>query len=248
VVTDRQQFSALSTLPTVSTRSTTRAVPKPAPLERQRERRRAHLVAVTAHVIATYGVDAVNHTLVAELAGCARTLVYKYFSRREDMLHAVLEAFDDGRERLDLRHHSQRVIAAGRGARTKEPSVGRARLEQLWQPDDWTPEALELRLAVLTLIRDVHLGAALGDHQAELETWIDERLHQPMRQLGLGPIQVKIVVDGILALQHHVTEAGLHGEITREDAIDLMFLASQRMLDLFREEPVDGGVRRASPA
>jgi AcrR family transcriptional regulator len=231
----------------MSGRATIRAVPKPAPLETQRERRRAHLVAVTAHVIATYGVDAVNHTLVAELAGCARTLVYKYFSRREDMLHAVLEAFDDGRERLDLRHHSRRVIEAGRAKRKPEPTTGRARLEQLWQPQDWTPEALELRLAVLTLIRDVHLGAALGDHQAELERWIDERLHQPMRQLGLGPIQVKIVVDGILALQHHVTEAGLHGEITREDALDLMFLANQRMLELFREGPADGCVQSASP-
>ena len=227
--------------------STIRTVPKPAPLESQRERRRAHLVAVTAHVIATYGVDAVSHTLVAELAGCARTLVYKYFSRREDMLHAVLEAFDDGRERLDLRHHSRRVMEADKATRRLEPSSGRARLEQLWQPEDWTPAALEHRLAVLTLIRDVHLGAALGDHQAELERWIDERLHQPMRQLGLGPIQVKIVVDGILALQHHVTEAGLHGQITREDALDLMFLANQRLLELFQEDSTDGSARRTSP-
>ena len=206
---------------------------QPAPLENQRARRRAHLVAIAAHVVATYGVDAVNHTLIAELAGCTRPLVYNYFPRREDLLHAVLEAFDDGRERLDLRHHLKRVTEAGKGAGAADLLTGRARLEQLWQPEDWTPEALELRLAVLTLIRDVHLGAALGEHQAELERWIDERLHEPMRQFGLGPIQAKVVVDSILALQHHVTEAGLHGDITREEALDLMFLANLRILQLF---------------
>jgi hypothetical protein len=83
-------------------------------------------------------------------------------------------------------------------------------------------------------IEDVHLGAALGDHQADLEHWIDEPLHEPLRQLGLGPLQVKIVVDGILAVQHHVIEAGLNREISREDAVDLIFVATQRLLQIFR--------------
>ena len=204
-----------------------------APLEPQRARRRAQLVAVTAHIVANYGVDAVNHLLVAELAGCARTLVYKYFARREDLLYAVIEAFDDGRERLDLRDFVRRLGDAG-ATRHERGQTARQRLERVWQPDDWQPEALELRLAVLTLIRDVHLGAGLGDHQADLEHWIDERLHQPLRQLGLGPIQVKIVVDGILAVQHHVVEAGLNHEISREDAIDLVLLATRRLLQMFR--------------
>jgi AcrR family transcriptional regulator len=203
-------------------------VNRPAPLENQRERRRAQLVAVAAHVVATFGVDAVSHALVAELAGCTRALVYNYFSRREDLLYAVIEAFDDGRERLDLRHSAPLMI----GPDAVE-AAGRARFESVWQPEDWQPDALELRLAVLTLIRDVHLGAALGDHQTDLERWIDERLHEPLRQIGLAPIEVKIFVDAVLAVQHHVTEAGLNGEIGREAGVDLMFLVIQSTLRIF---------------
>jgi AcrR family transcriptional regulator len=166
---------------------------------------------------------------VAELAGCTRTLVYNYFSRRDDLLYAVIEAFDDGRERLDLRQAAPCMVD---GPHADEAS-GRERLESVWQPDDWQPEALELRLAVLTLIRDVHLGAALGDHQTDLERWIDDRLHEPLRRIGLAPIEVKIVVDAILAVQHHVTEAGLDGEISREAGLDLMFLVIQRTLQIF---------------
>jgi len=206
---------------------------QPAPLANQRARRRAHLVEVAAHVIATYGVDAVNHALVAELAGCTRTLVYNYFSRREDLLYAVIESFDDGRERLDLREICQWL--RDHPTWKKATAKGRTRLEQLWQPEDWRPEALELRLAVITLIRQIHLGTPLGEHQADLERWIDARLHEPLRELGLGPIQVKIVVDTILALQHHVVEAGLNGEITRDEAIDLILQSSGGVLGLFRD-------------
>ena len=206
---------------------------EPAPLETQRERRRTHLVDVTAHVIATYGVDAVSHALVAELAGCTRTLVYNYFSRREDLLYAVIESFDDGRQRLDLREICHWLQEHPTWKKTT--AKGRAQLEELWRPDDWRPEALELRLAVITLIREVHLGTALGDHQADLERWIDTRLHEPLRELGLAPIQVKIVVDTLLALQYHVVEAGLNGELSREEAIDLILQSSGKVLGLFRD-------------
>lgn len=201
---------------------------RPLPLESQRERRRAHLVRVAAHVIASFGVDAISHALIAELAGCTRTLVYNYFSRREDLMYAVIEAFDDGRERVDLRQSVPLMIGPG----ANEVS-GRERFESLWQPADWQPEALELRLAVLTLLRDVHLGAELGDHQAELERWIDERLHEPLRQIGLGPIEVKVFVDVILAVQYHVTAAGLRGEMSRDAGVDLMFAVIQNTFKAF---------------
>jgi AcrR family transcriptional regulator len=203
-------------------------VNRPVPLESQRERRRAHLVSVAAHIVATFGVDAVSHALVAELAACTRTLVYNYFSRREDLLYAVIEAFDDGRDRLDLRQSAPLLI----GPDADEAS-GRERFESLWQPQDWQPDALELRLAVLTLIRDVHLGAALGEHQADLERWIDDRLHEPLRQIGLAPIEVKIFVDAILSVQYHVTAAALNGDISREAGVDLMFGVIQSTLRIF---------------
>src|SRR5262245_27620168 len=59
----------------------------------QAERRRGALVRAAAHVAVTQGVDAVNHARVAELAECTRTLVYRYFPGREDLLYGIITTF-----------------------------------------------------------------------------------------------------------------------------------------------------------
>ena len=61
----------------------------------QAERRRRQLVAVVAHLVVTRGVAEVSHASVAKVAGCARSLVYRYFPRQEDLLYSLLSAFSE---------------------------------------------------------------------------------------------------------------------------------------------------------
>ena len=60
------------------------------PLESAAESRRRQLLAVAAHIVETEGYEALRMPRVAELAGCARALVYRYFPRRQDFLIALL--------------------------------------------------------------------------------------------------------------------------------------------------------------
>ena len=63
------------------------------PLEPHGERRRQQLVRIASLVIETEGVDAMRMPRVAQVAGCARSLIYHYFPKREDLFVSVIENF-----------------------------------------------------------------------------------------------------------------------------------------------------------
>ena len=67
----------------------------PMPLESQAARRRAQLIRIAGALIETEGVDAVTMASVADLAGCTRTQVHRYFAKREDLLAAVVNEFNE---------------------------------------------------------------------------------------------------------------------------------------------------------
>ena len=62
----------------------------PSRREQAAERRR-QLVRVASRLIEEGGVESLTLPGTSERAGCARTLVYRYFASREDLLMAVLE-------------------------------------------------------------------------------------------------------------------------------------------------------------
>jgi hypothetical protein len=95
-------------------------------------------------------------------------------------------------------------------------------LNSLWQPDDWQPPVLEFRLAVVILARDANLRAVIGDHRAGHEASVDLNVAQALRSIGLRPIEVDLVLDAMLSAQQHVIKAGLAGEMTREEGIELL--------------------------
>ena len=199
------------------------SVTVPVPLESQAERRRAHLIAVAAHLIVTQGVDAVSHAAVGEVAGCARTLVYRYFPRREDLLYAILVEFG---EQIDARVRREDAraafVALKNGRRGRMTAESRTLLESLWRPDDWQRDVLEFRLAVVILARDANLRGVIGDHRAAHQESIEQNVARALRTVGLQPIEVDLVVDAMLSAQHHVIKAGLAGQMTREEAIELL--------------------------
>src|SRR5262245_50770507 len=81
-------------------------------LEPQRERRRRQLLEVAAQLIVDEGVDALRMARVADLAGCARPLVYHYFATREELLFALVVDAEERFERAGLWPEIDRAIAS----------------------------------------------------------------------------------------------------------------------------------------
>jgi AcrR family transcriptional regulator len=194
------------------------------PFETQGERRRAQILAITAKIVVTDGPESVSHATVAKRAGLVRSAVYRYFPTRDDLLAGLLTDYS----KLHADHISAEDAAAGVRALAKAsskriPPETRLLLEKLWDPEDWSPEVLELRLAIITLQRDAELLARLHAAHPELARQQTVELTEPLRQLGLDPIEIRIVVDAILAVLYHAVSAALTGSIDRDQAMRLTY-------------------------
>ena len=175
----------------------------------------------------TRGVDAVNHAVVAEHAGLVRTAVYRYFPRRDDLLASVALAHSAVHaERMAEVDVVAGVLALGHGRPSRMPPATRALLERLWDPQDWTPERLELRLAALILMQDKELMARLRSAYPPIAAQLSTQQDGPLEQLGLDALEARIVTDSFMVAGYHTTAAALAGEITRAEAIGLTYRAN----------------------
>jgi AcrR family transcriptional regulator len=211
----------------------------------QSARRRAQFVAAIAHLVVTQGVASVTHAAVARLAGCARSLVYRYFPRQEDLLYTLLSTFAEMlNQRMSFDEEVAGVVAMKDVRRGHIPPATRVLFEKLWTADDWQPVELEFRLACVILMRDSSLRAVLGDHDSDLQRSVEARLGAPLRSLGLDAIETAIVVDSMLSVMHHVTRTAREGALTREEALELFASVNGRVLQTFTDK--SRGDRRAA--
>jgi AcrR family transcriptional regulator len=201
----------------------------PFPLESHAERRRGQLTRIAAHVIETEGVDALRMPRVAELAGCARSLVYRYFPRREDLFAAVISEFYERlEERLDpaKQRDGMRALADGGAARPL--------LESIWDV------VAEIGAGGLILYASPRVGVELGEALAEAASRFDAFWVAPLQQAGLTEVEASLVVRSALALQTELLERHRRGEVSRDQAIDLGQRALSGLLAGLRE----GGGKR----
>jgi AcrR family transcriptional regulator len=205
-----------------------------APFETQGERRRAQLVAVTAHLIVTKGVDSVSHSNVAEAAGCTRTLVYHYFPTRESLLQAVPAAYAKVySERISTEEAAASIRAATTARRGNAPAATRRLAERIWPEEDWNQTALELRLALLVLVTDRDVAREIHGHEGTFEPLTNSELAEPLRQLGFTEIEVAIVRDTMLAGYYRTVVAALNGSISRAEAIELTSRVNRTAVQMF---------------
>jgi AcrR family transcriptional regulator len=195
----------------------------PLPLEPHGERRRAQLVAAAAFVIESEGLDALRMPRVAELAGCARTLVYRYFPRREDLLAAVTAEFD---ERLALRLDPDAQAAGMR--RLADRDAARPLLEAIWDV------VAELGTAGLILHASPRLGADAEGGLGAVWSRFDERWIAPLRESGLGEVEASLVARSAVALLVELHQRSRRGEVTREQALALGQRALAAMVSALR--------------
>ena len=182
----------------------------PFPLESHGERRRGQLIRIAAHVIETEGIDALRMPRVAELAGCARSLVYRYFPRREDLFAAVISEFYERlEERLDPAEQraGMRALAAG--------DTARPLLESIWDV------VAEIGAGGLILYASPRVGLELGEALAEAASRFDARWVAPLQEAGLTEVEASLVIRAALALQTELLDRHRRGEVSRDEAIDL---------------------------
>jgi len=197
----------------------------PQRLEPTSERRRQQLLRAAAFLIETEGTDAMRIPRVAELAGCARTLVYRYFPSREDLFVAVIEEFY---ENLGQRL-SPNAAAAGMRSLT-DRDAARPLLEAIWD------SITEVGAAGLILYASPRLGVELADRFAEVSEQQHALWLEPLRERGLSEIEAALVSRSAAAMLTEFIARSRSGEITRDEALDLGQCALAGMIEGFLRE------------
>jgi AcrR family transcriptional regulator len=219
---------------------TTAAIPS---RDEQAGERRRQLVRIASDLIEEGGVDAVTLPRVTERAGCARTLVYRYFASREELLVAVLR---DYFERLDARLPEAEQRAAVAALVSSPAGVDHGAVREL-----------------VALFWDVQVAAGLGGAilrttprlNPQIEALVDEsrrtyerRVTDPLRDAGLGEAEARVAIDSMIASFVGLALRWRAGEIDRGSAIDVHARATVGLVrGLLEARPTGAGqaTRRA---
>jgi AcrR family transcriptional regulator len=200
----------------------------------QAERRRASLVHAAAHLAVTEGLDAVQHARVAELAECARSLVYRYFPSREDLLYAIITTFQ---EHFAERMRPEAIVSGVMALRSAEPGQvppeTQAMLDTLWPSEPIADVPRDVLSAALMMLRGRDLGLAIGRHEAEVQRLAEDLWQRPMAEIGLRPLEADIAMDCVLAIHEHIVRGFLDGKIDREQALDVYVRGVAAIINAF---------------
>ena len=188
-------------------------------LEPHSERRRRQLLTVTAHIIETEGPDAVRMPRVAELAGCTRTLVYRYFPQREDLLAGVVSRFYERLNALTSAEEHARGIA---GLAEVDPEVARRTsrgiLAAAWDVVE------EQGMGGLILARSEFPGSRQPTQQAsEHATQTELRWFRPLRAAGLSDAACAVALECAISITYSLMTRFRAGAIRRDEALELGF-------------------------
>jgi len=195
----------------------------PAGREQQARERRRQLVAIAGALIEAEGVDSVTLPRVTERAGCARTLAYRYFASREELLRAVLE---DYFERLDARVSEAEQRAAVKAfveaslARAPDPGAARRLVARFWD----VQSAAGLGGAILR--STPLLSPALRELVDVCCDRYERRFLEPLRGAGMREAEARTALDLMIASFVKLTLRERAGEIGRRKALDLHTRAS----------------------
>lgn len=203
----------------------------PMPLESQAERRRAQLIRIAAALIETEGIDAVTMASVAELAGCTRTQVHRYFAKREDLLAAVVHDFND-RLRATLTGGGKIVSALAESRRRGVDDEWARHLH-----DAMFDVFEQTGMAGLILLVAPHASGRARDPidklRRELFTpWIDY-----VGTVVGSRTEAEVVVELWMATAYRLAAKWRAGELDRERAVDALTRTQRGILSAFVVRP-----------
>lgn len=201
--------------------------------------RREQLVKIAAHIVECEGLDALRHARIAELAGCARPLVYNYFPRRGDILIAISEAFY---QRLAERFSCEEQYRALQGALEGSPEAALEMQRLIWDVLD------EFGCAGMLLRCSPEISDELRQYHGELRQRHEHRWLRYFEALGLAPLRAQLLLDNCSAISKNAALAYLNGSLAREDSIRLVQgqLAALVRCEIRAARAAAGEARKAS--
>jgi AcrR family transcriptional regulator len=176
--------------------------------------RRRQLVRAAAHIIESEGLGALRMPRVAEIAGCTRTLVYRYFPSTDDLSIAVAsEYFAALEERLD--RAAQRRAAT----RTRPPVKV---LESTEIMLDATFDAVaEVGLAGLLLRASPHLSKVMREFLSQRSVQFQQRWSGPVQRSNMPFLHASLITHAGLAILIELVQRWQRDEISRDEAMRL---------------------------
>ena len=202
----------------------------PPPLPSQAERRRAQLIAIAAALIESDGMDSVTMASVAELAGCTRTQVHRYFARREDLLAAVVTDFTT---RLRERLAGGDAVLTGIGE-SRDGSVPSGWLEALHEAMfDVFEQAGTAGLGLLVMPHAIARG---NDPIAKLRAELFSPWVAFAEDAVKSPADAGIVIELWMATAYRLAARWRAGDIDRRHAVDTLTRAQNGLLRAFRKQ------------
>lgn len=197
----------------------------PLPRDEQATERRRQFVRIASELIEEGGVDAVTLPGVTDRAGCARTLIYRYFPTREDLLVGVI---DDYFERLDERvpEGAQRTAIAGfiAASAREEPKSLQDLVAVFWDVQ------IAAGLGGAILGTTPFLSADVRSRVAAARRPYERRITDPLRVAGLSAHEADTAVDAMIGSFVALALRARRGEIPRDEAIDIHTRATRGLL------------------
>ena len=204
------------------------------PLEPHGERRRRQLVRAAAHIVEFEGLHALRMPRVAELAGCTRTLVYRYFPSTDELLIAVAsEYYAALEERLDHKAQLRAVQRRRDGPRPSEDAF-EATLTML---DCVFDVVTELGLAGLMLRGSSHLSEATRTYLTQRSESLSAHWIEPVRRTGLSPLHAALIAEAGIALLVDLVHRWQRDEISRDQAMALSRTCFVGLIRALQETP-----------
>jgi AcrR family transcriptional regulator len=187
-------------------------------LEPHRERRRRQLVRSAAHIVEFEGLAALRMSRVAELAGCTRTLVYRYFPSIDDLMIAVAAEYYSALEERFERVVQRRAALGDRLVAKPDADPFEDALAML----DVVFEAItEVGLAGLILRSSPHLSPPTRTDLQQRSARFSAAWVEPVRRPGLSALEAALVTEAGIALLVELVRRWQRDEISRDEALAL---------------------------
>lgn len=188
------------------------------------EQRREQLVRIAAYIVECEGIDALRHARIAELAGCARPLVYNYFPKKSDLYIAITEAFY---QRLDQQFSCEEQYRAVLGVLAGDwratPAIAALVQEVL---DEYGGAGLILRTIP-------EVNEAFREYHEQLAERYENRWLRYFLELGLSGLRARLLLENCISVARNAVQALAAGDLHRDEALDL---ALGNMAALIRHE------------
>jgi len=197
--------------------------------------RKRQLTRVASNLIEIEGVGSVQIERVAELAGCSRPLVYRYFHGRDDLFAAVLDDFGTSLNEVlgpDVQSKGWEALSLG--------SAGGA-------------PALQLLSAMWDCISLCGMGGWVLRSTADLDPNLRQRLRvsfdrfdrqwiAPMTAGGLSELQAALIFRAASAIVTELLRRWRAGTLDRAEAIELGVRHTLYLIDGALRESATQGV------